>query len=83
MRTQALAALAAVVALFALNPSSASEGACDGGLKAVSSETATDFMSAARSDRVPSQAPEVRGDATGTTPDPAMFKVAKLGTDRI
>jgi hypothetical protein len=86
MRTQALAV---VVALFALNASSGltSEDGYDGRLAAVPSATATDFASAARSDRVPSQAPETRGEAAVSAkrplPDPMMFRVATLGTDRV
>jgi hypothetical protein len=85
MRTQALAG---VVALIALNASSglASSDGYDGRLAAVLSATITNFASAARPDRAPSQAPDARGEVARTgkrpLPDPMMIRMA-LGTDRI
>lgn len=85
MKTQALAA---VVALVALNASGglASEGGYDGCLTTILSATTTDFASAARSDRGSSPASDAKDEVARTgkrpIPPPMMIRMA-LGTDRI
>lgn len=85
MKTQALAA---IVALIALNASGglASEDGYNGRLAEVLSATTTNFASAARSDRAPTQPPDARGEVARTgkrpLPNPMMIRMA-LGTDRI